>query len=210
MLSHTSLRVAGSNPVVGSSRNNTSGLFNNAAAISQRLFCPPDRFSYLLLHTSCSCSLSHSSVTCSLNEFLFSPKRAPLTYRFSFTVNLSSRQLFCQTTPILFLICASSLPARQPSITISPAVGRNKVHIILIVVDLPAPFTPRNPNNSPLSTEKLILSTAFTSLKYFFKFSTFMIASILYPLPSPFLQHRRKNSLPQSNCGKLLILNGKM
>ena len=48
-------------------------------------------------------------------------------------------------------------------------VGGSNVQSILMVVDFPAPLMPKKPNNSPCSTSKLILSTAFTSPKYFFR-----------------------------------------
>ena len=41
-----------------------------------------------------------------------------------------------------------------------PAVGVMKPVIIFMVVDLPAPFGPRKPSTSPLSTEKDTSSTA--------------------------------------------------
>src|SRR4051794_6838648 len=52
-----------------------------------------------------------------------------------------------------------------PATAIVPLVGFINVHIILIVVDLPAPFGPRKPKISPSLTSKLILLTAVKSLK---------------------------------------------
>src|ERR1700704_3401640 len=43
-----------------------------------------------------------------------------------------------------------------------PAVGARNPVIIFIVVDLPAPFGPRNPNTSPAGTLNDTLSTATT------------------------------------------------
>src|ERR1019366_6144886 len=48
----------------------------------------------------------------------------------------------------------------KPATLTCPAVGRASVHSMLIVVDLPAPFGPRNANTSPSRTSKLIPSTA--------------------------------------------------
>src|ERR1035437_1524 len=48
----------------------------------------------------------------------------------------------------------------KPAIVTCPAVGRASVQSMLIVVDLPAPFGPRNANTSPSRTSKLIPSTA--------------------------------------------------
>jgi hypothetical protein len=44
-----------------------------------------------------------------------------------------------------------------------PLVGRSRPAIIRIVVDLPAPFGPRNPVTTPGSTTKLSWSTAVLS-----------------------------------------------
>src|ERR1700719_66583 len=50
----------------------------------------------------------------------------------------------------------------SPQITAVPAVGARNPVIIFIVVDLPAPFGPRNPNTSPAGTLNDTLSTATT------------------------------------------------
>src|SRR5580698_7124794 len=46
-----------------------------------------------------------------------------------------------------------------------PEVGASKPVNILIVVDLPAPFGPRNPKNCPASTRRFTWSTAVKSPK---------------------------------------------
>src|ERR1039458_3986220 len=51
----------------------------------------------------------------------------------------------------------------KPAIATCPDVGRASVHSTLIVVDLPAPFGPRNANTSPSCTSKLMASTAVKS-----------------------------------------------
>src|SRR2546421_11151618 len=48
----------------------------------------------------------------------------------------------------------------KPHTLIVPPVGSRKPAISLMVVDLPAPFGPRNPSTSPRSTVKEISSTA--------------------------------------------------
>src|SRR5262245_54271640 len=53
-----------------------------------------------------------------------------------------------------------------------PAVGFCSVHIILMVVDLPAPFGPRKPKISPSCTVKLMLLTAVKSPKRLVRLST--------------------------------------
>src|SRR3954468_11486819 len=51
----------------------------------------------------------------------------------------------------------------KPATRAVPPVGRSRVQRILIVVDLPAPFGPRNPNSSPARTERSMPRTASTS-----------------------------------------------
>ena len=74
--------------------------------------------------------------------------------------------------PRSFCIFLGSFIIFIPSYNISPSVGRNKVEIIDIVVDFPAPLGPKSPNISPFSTLKDRLSTAFISLKPFDMFLT--------------------------------------
>src|ERR1039458_7930105 len=51
----------------------------------------------------------------------------------------------------------------KPAIVTCPAGEWASVHSMLIVVDVPAPFGPRNANTSPSRTSKLMLSTAVNS-----------------------------------------------
>jgi len=50
-----------------------------------------------------------------------------------------------------------------------------------MVVVLPAPFGPKNPNISPFLTLKEILSTAVKPLNFFVKFFVFIISKIFSP-----------------------------
>ena len=61
-----------------------------------------------------------------------------------------------------------------------PDVGVRMPHIILIVVDLPAPFAPIYPTISPSGTVKLIPSTARIS-SYFLENSVFTIPERPFP-----------------------------
>src|SRR5688572_17620876 len=58
-----------------------------------------------------------------------------------------------------------------PPIVTRPAVGGMKPVIMRIVVDLPAPFGPRNPSTSPRSTLNETPSTARLGPKLFTRFS---------------------------------------
>src|SRR3546814_14403403 len=60
----------------------------------------------------------------------------------------------------------------------SPAVGRRKPVIIFIVVDLPAPFGPRNPSTSPRATVSDTRSTALMEPNDFVSSRVTIISSI--------------------------------
>src|SRR3546814_14667176 len=60
----------------------------------------------------------------------------------------------------------------------SPAVGRRKPMIIFIVVDLPAPFGPRNPSTSPRATVSDTRSTALMEPNDFVSSRVTIISSI--------------------------------
>ena len=67
------------------------------------------------------------------------------------------------TRPMLRRTAARSRTTSKPATLASPAVGFASVQRILIVVDLPAPFGPRNPNVSPACTARSRPRTASTS-----------------------------------------------
>src|SRR5208282_328234 len=58
-----------------------------------------------------------------------------------------------------------------PATNARPALGLSSPHNMRMVVDLPAPFGPRNPNTSPLRTVRLSWSTATKSPKRLVSFS---------------------------------------
>ncbi len=53
-----------------------------------------------------------------------------------------------------------------------PALGARKPVIIFMVVDLPAPFGPKNPSTSPAPTVNEMESTATSAPKRFCRLST--------------------------------------
>src|SRR3954470_19873178 len=63
-------------------------------------------------------------------------------------------------TPIICLAWSGLAHISTPAICAVPAVGRNRPTSILIVVDLPAPFGPKKPKNSPSCTVRSRWSTA--------------------------------------------------
>ena len=69
----------------------------------------------------------------------------------------------CCTNPIFSLTCLGFFITSKPPTDALPFVGFSKVVKIIIVVLLPAPLGPKNPNISPFSTEKEISFTATKS-----------------------------------------------
>jgi hypothetical protein len=68
-----------------------------------------------------------------------------------------------KTRPIFRRTASRSLVTSYPATAALPEVGVARVHRILIVVDLPAPFGPRKPNVSPGLTSKSMPRTASIS-----------------------------------------------
>jgi hypothetical protein len=69
----------------------------------------------------------------------------------------------CSCTPMRALIARASRTTSEPSTVALPASGSRRPSSISIVVVLPAPFGPSMPKTSPLSTLKLMPSTATRS-----------------------------------------------
>src|SRR5258706_254668 len=66
-----------------------------------------------------------------------------------------------------------------------PALGGMKPVIMRMVVDLPAPLGPRNPNTSPLPTSKETPSTARFGPKDLLRFSTLITLTLRIHRPAP-------------------------
>src|SRR6202012_5352764 len=77
-----------------------------------------------------------------------------------------------------------SLTTSYPATLAVPELGSARVHRILMVVDLPAPFGPRKPKVSPAATSKLIPRTASIS-PYFLVSSLTEIAGVPFVCPPP-------------------------
>src|SRR5664280_738474 len=72
------------------------------------------------------------------------------------------------------LISSASVIMSCPATTPAPDVGVIMPQSMRIVVDLPEPLAPRNPNISPFFTEKVILLTATKAPNFFSRFVTEM------------------------------------
>src|SRR4051812_34949624 len=81
--------------------------------------------------------------------------------------------------PIVDLTASACVLTSCPETATRPEVGLSSVQIILIVVDLPAPFGPRKPNISPGWTSKLTSLTAVKLLNFRVRWSTCTSAEVL-------------------------------
>src|SRR3954466_9609650 len=84
-----------------------------------------------------------------------SPRNWPNSVRFSRPVSNSSSAAYCPVTPILAWTSAAGRTASNPGAVADPAVGRNSVDRMLIVVVLPAPLCPSNAHTEARATAKL-------------------------------------------------------
>ena len=143
--SHTRVRLTGSRPVVGSSRNSTSGLCTRAAARSRRRFMPPE---YVAIRRS-RASPSSMSPARSRTRRSASPRSSPNRRAWSRSSSRplcwSSSAASCSATPMRSRTASGSVVTSWPATTARPAVGVSRVHSIRTVVVLPAPLGPRKP-----------------------------------------------------------------
>src|SRR5580704_14423138 len=79
---------------------------------------------------------------------------------FSSTVRSSYSENFCDIYPMCCLMASDCVITSKPPTVALPEVGSSNPHSIRMVVDLPAPFGPRNPNISPRRTSRFTRSTA--------------------------------------------------
>ena len=91
------------------------------------------------------------------------PKNRLRNSRFSATVSCMSSVLFWVTTPIRRLTATGCLVTSWPATQARPPVGCTSVVSMPMVVDLPAPFGPRRPKNSPCGMSRSMPRTASTS-----------------------------------------------
>ena len=74
---------------------------------------------------------------------------------FSSTVRSSYRENFCDMYPMVLLISSGWVTMSNPPTVPLPPVGISRPQSMRIVVDLPAPFGPRNPKISPWSDRQV-------------------------------------------------------
>ena len=155
--------LRGSRPVVGSSRNTTSGRTTKPQAISIRRRIPPE---YVPTRRSAAYCRSNSCRSSSARERaadLLSPCSRPNRSRFSRPVSMSSRATCCPVSMITRRTAAGWATTSKPAILAVPRSGLVSVDNMSTVVVLPAPFGPSNATTSPRPTSKLMPRTASTS-----------------------------------------------
>lgn len=157
------LRVWGSSPTVGSSRNSTRGECSRPLAISSRRFMPPREGPY-----QAGSAVPEAHHVEDLGQPL-GHRRAGDAIQLGVEAQvLLGRQVVVEGG---VLEDPADAPADLgPAVTTSkpatravPPAGRTRVHSIEMVVDLPAPLGPRKPKVSPGATSKLMPRTAWKS-----------------------------------------------
>src|SRR6266446_2565146 len=88
------------------------------------------------------------------------PYILPTNLRYSEPVRRSKRPMPSGTTPICRFTSTGFAAKSTPKSCMLPEVGASNPVRILIVVDFPAPFGPRNPKNCPAVTWRSMPSTA--------------------------------------------------
>jgi len=157
------VRVCGSSPTVGSSRNNTRGECSKPRAISSRRFIPPEYVLTRFVRRSQSPTMSSTSRLRSGSTARGMPYSSAWKRRFCSALRYSSSVGSWNTRPMLRRTSSLARTTSYPATRAVPAVGWTSVQSILMVVDLPAPFGPRNPNTSPAATSKSTPRTASMS-----------------------------------------------
>ena len=183
--SRTSTMPAGSSPFAGSSRIRTSGSLRSAPAIPRRCFIPSE---YVLTWSSARSARPTSSRARAMRarpipEIFPSSSRLRRPENRGYIVGLSTIE---PTRPITRCSPAGSCPSRRQR----PPVGRTRPRRQRIVVVLPAPFGPRNPNTPPCGTARSRPSTATVlrprTRRYSLRSpSTSMTGSIRQPYVAP-------------------------
>ena len=150
--SQMTLLDLGSRPVVGSSRNRTSGSFTKLRPRSNLLFIPPEYVFTLLSADSVRSTSSRSSSVLSFDFSLDKPHKRPVVKNNSLPVSKASTPVSWRATPIFVLTSLSCFSTSNPMMLASPLVMPRSVVNIRIVVLFPAPFGPKILKISPFST----------------------------------------------------------
>ena len=179
IVDHTTWRLRGSSPVVGSSSTSTCGVSMRPAARSTRRRSPPDRF---LTRRSRKVPMSKRSISWSASARparRLRPRSRAMRTRFSRAVRFLSSAANCPVSEIRSRTRAASVTTSYPPTRAWPASGRRSVASIRTVVVLPAPLGPSNETTVPSSTSRERFSTAMKSPKRFVRPSVWMAISVM-------------------------------
>ena len=163
--SHSEIRLIGSRPVVGSSRNNTVGWWMSARARSKRLRIPPE---YVPTRRSAAAVRPTRSSKSFARAFILLagiPYNTACNRKSSVPVMSGSIAASCSATPIRRRTSSGFFATSKPATIALPEVGRSNVVSMRTTVLFPAPFGPRKPKISPALTVRLMPFTALTSPK---------------------------------------------
>src|SRR4051794_27035747 len=185
---HSSSRARGSRPVVGSSRNSTSGPATSVAARSRRRRMPPE---YVFVRRSAAAVSENSSSSSAARAFAtFRPRwcRRPIMTRFSRPVISSSTVALWAARPRIRRTDCACVATSKPATVARPASGTDMPERIRTAVVLPAPFGPSRPQTVPRGTSKPTSASALVSPKDLTSPSTVMAWSVTagtLPCPRP-------------------------
>src|SRR6266511_200101 len=195
MVPHIWTRLRGSSPVVGSSRNRTSGLATSAAARSRRRRMPPE---YVFVGRSPAYTRSNrsrSSRARSRDRCFPRWYRRPTMSRFSNPVRCSSTAAFCPESPMRSRTLSGSAHTSRPATTALPSSGSSSVVRMRTAVVFPAPFGPSSPSTVPCGTARSMPSSAVT-LPY--RLTSPSVRIVSFELNGPRLPERQPPSARRS------------
>ena len=113
-MSHSAMRLCGSSPAVGSSRNSTEGRCITARATMSRCAMPPERARTGMVARSVSLKRSSMSSASPRARAELMPKNRPWKKRLSRTLSARSSVLVWGTTPIRRLALAGWAHTSMP------------------------------------------------------------------------------------------------
>ena len=181
--SQSSLRARGSRPVVGSSRNSTSGRATSVAARSRRRRMPPE---YVLTRRPPASARANCSSSSSARARATARPRWwswPIITRFSRPVSRASTVASWAARPSTWRAAWGSASTSMPETRAEPASGTLSVVSTRTAVVLPAPLGPSRPHTVPRGTSKLTPSRAVFSPNRLMRPSTSMAFSTDMSLP---------------------------
>ena len=149
-----SLRLRGSSPVVGSSRNSTRGRVSRLDARSRRRRIPPEYVRAGRSAASARSKRSSSSFARRRASAAERSNRRPNIWRFSRPVSISSTAANWPVSPNSSRTPAASWTTSRPNTSARPASGASNVASTRTRVVFPAPFGPNSPKTVPSSTSR--------------------------------------------------------